>query len=107
MTTERARRVLQGIAPGRGVAFLSFTQAAVLELDPAQAGGVAAHARLSELYRHVCQLRLAVPGCAVSPQGLRGTPSPVRRHHPSSDQAVQWRSRFAAILFLPTDWCGL
>lgn len=31
--TERARRLFQGIPPGRGVAFLSFTQAAVFELD--------------------------------------------------------------------------
>lgn len=31
--TERARRLFQNIPPGRGVAFLSFTQAAVFELD--------------------------------------------------------------------------
>ncbi len=31
--TERARRLFQGIPAGRGVAFLSFTQAAVFELD--------------------------------------------------------------------------
>ncbi len=30
---ERARRLFKGIPPGRGVAFLSFTQAAVFELD--------------------------------------------------------------------------
>ncbi len=31
--TERARRVFRSMLPGRGVAFISFTQAAVIELD--------------------------------------------------------------------------